>query len=114
MPWNLPLWLLSPSDLAFRRWRLEHWHDTALACGLRVVDSSSQRAPRLKVEARAGPVTVRIAAPGDPQSRVRVLLGFPWPHPSSVGIRLASVPPWTRDLASGDELFDGSFSLWGE
>jgi hypothetical protein len=23
MPWHLPPWLLSPSDRAFRRWRLE-------------------------------------------------------------------------------------------
>ncbi len=115
MSWHLPLWLLTPSDLAFRRWRLDLWLDTARSCGLRVVHSSSQRALRLKAEARSGRVTVRIEAPGSPESGIRVMAAFPGlPGFSSMRIRrLESVPPWTRDLESGDERFDGAFSIEG-
>ncbi len=115
MAWHLPFWLLASGDRAFRRCRLELWLDTVVACGLRVVDSSSQRAPRLKVEARAGPVTVRIEEPLSQKSGIRVIAVFPGP-PGFFDMRirrLMSGPPETRELEVGDELFDERFHIEG-
>jgi hypothetical protein len=112
MPWHLPLWLLTPSDRAFRRRRLELWLDTVVSCGLRIVDSSSQSAPRLKVEARARPVTVRIEEPRSHSPGIRVTAVFPGPR-GFAGVSIRRLAPGTRDLETGDELFDKTFRIEG-
>jgi hypothetical protein len=100
--------------------RLQAWKDVAASCGLEVVKvSSSKLLLRLQLEARAGPVTVRIEnSSGDTGYSLRVLAAFPRAPGlfSSLKIRRRHGPGAlgaAYDLEVGDELFDRRFCVEG-
>jgi HEAT repeat protein len=99
-------WFLSSCVLAIggltlgglwsQRKRLEHWRKLAESHGLEVVRMSSQAAMLLKLEARAGPISVRIR---DTRNGQRIVVAFPGP-PGFTGVRIrreAYRPPGARE-----------------
>ena len=115
MRWLRNLLLLARGGLAFRhrRRRLEKWLDTAVSCGLKVLDCSNQTALQLKVEARAGPITVRIEEPQ--KASIRLVADIPGPQGfSSVRVCYRAYGQPRADLREvGDELFDRAFYVEG-
>ena len=115
MRWLQHLLLRARGGLAFRhrRRRLEKWLDTAVSCGLRVVDCSKQTALQLKVEARAGPVKVRIEEPQRGSLRLVADIpgaqGFPNVRVCYRAYGQARGP--LREV--GDELFERAFYVEG-
>ena len=113
---RMPRWLLTRAELAFQQWRLDLWNDTAVSCGLRVMDISHRTSPRLRIEARAEPVTMRIEEPLIKKSGIRVVAVFPGPWGfSEITIRHRAPKEMLEMLGTetGDELFDRSFFLKG-
>ncbi len=108
---------LTLGGLRFHRKSLEHQRKLVESCGLKVVKMSSDTNPWMKIEARAGPVTVRIQDSNSRKNRyglqIRALFeglpGF-----SGVRIRRESYrPPGAREIEVGDVLFDGTFFVEG-
>lgn len=118
--WILGLSLLAngavvASGLRAQRRRLQLRQDIAAACGLKVVKVSSSGAIRLKVEARVGPVKVRIEDSKAQRYDLWIAITFPGP-PGFSGVRMrreAYRPPGAREIEAGDELFDSRFFVEG-
>jgi HEAT repeat protein len=120
MWWILGLSLLAngalvASGLRAQRRRLQLRQDIAASCGLKVVKVSSSGAIRLKVEARAGPVKVRIEDSRAQRYGLWIAITFPGP-PGFSGVRMRREvfkPPGAREIEVGDELFDSRFFVEG-
>jgi len=93
------------------RLRLRFWRDAAESCGLHVEEVSSYAARRLKIEARVGPMEVRIEdGKGYP---ARVAVAGP---PGFSGVRIRRElheASGSREIEVGDEVFDSTFFVEG-
>jgi HEAT repeat protein len=103
--------------IRYNRQRLQRWAKTLRSCGLQVTHISKPSS-RLKVEARVGPVGVRVEnARKQKQYRdTQVIVTFPGPPGfGSVRIRreLVNPLPWVRETEVGDPNFDVNFYLGG-
>ncbi|HEY7215904.1 MAG TPA: HEAT repeat domain-containing protein [Thermoanaerobaculia bacterium] len=96
-------------------WRLRMWRDAATACNLNVVRSTRAWAWRLRLEAKAGPLEVRIegAQPGNVGTQIVVVVPRP-PGFREVRIRRET---WGQrgmpEIETGDEAFDRVFFIEG-
>jgi hypothetical protein len=97
-----------------RRQRLQAWKNLAAACGLEVVKAYNHKLIRSKLEARDGPVTVRIESTARTQGySIRVLATFPRPPGLFSSFKIRRHSPGLHDPEVGEELFDRRFSVEG-
>ncbi len=99
-----------------KRARLQTFQDTVKLCGLQMVTISTP-AVRMKLEAQAGPVTVRVEDLRErkPEYGILVAIRFPGP-PGFSGVRIRREmyrPPGAREVEVGDERFDSAFYVEG-
>jgi HEAT repeat protein len=120
------LYILAGGGLAvasmrgMRKRQQERWQafqDTVKLCGLRMVSISKPRATRLKLEAEAGPVTLRVEDIRDKKREygIQVVVSFPGP-PGFAGVRIRPEkyrPAGVREIEIGDERFDSLFFIEG-
>ena len=120
------LYILAGGGLAvasmrgMRKHQQERWQafqDTVKLCGLRMVSISKPRATRLKLEAEAGPVTLRVEDIRDKKREygIQVVVSFPGP-PGFAGVRIRPEkyrPAGVREIEIGDERFDSTFYVEG-
>jgi HEAT repeat protein len=105
------LWAVYESHRSFRM----NGREAALACGLRVEETSDAWSGGWDFRARAGPVQVRIAGPHRKGYGPRLVVTAPWPL-GFAGIRILSErekPIGAREVEIGDELFDSEFYVVG-
>jgi len=95
---------------------LQSWQEAVTACGLRVEKTSSPWG-RLRLEARDGPLTVRIERPeGRKKYRLQIVVGIPPGPPGFSGVHIrreASKPSGAHEMEIGDEPFDKAFYVVG-
>jgi len=101
-------------NLVVRRERLQAWKNLAATCGLEVVKASHSKLIYSQLEARDGPVTVRIESTSRTQGySLRVLATFPRPPGLFSSVKIRRKGSGLHDLEIGDELFDRRFSVEG-
>lgn len=94
--------------------RLRTWKNLAASCGLEVVNASHSRLIYSQLEARDGPVTVRIESTSRTHGySLRVSAAFPRPPGLFSSFKICRKQPGLHDLEVGDELFDRRFSVEG-
>lgn len=95
------------------RGRLRAWQDAAASCGLQVVVTEA-RFWDLRLEARVGPVEVRIETCEDRQDSTQIVIEAPGPPAFHlVKIRPESLFPGEREIEIGDKNFDSAFAVEG-
>jgi HEAT repeat protein len=97
--------------------RRQAFQDTVKLCGMQMVSTSKPRATRLKLEATAGPVTLRVEDIQDKKREygINVVVSFPGP-PGFSGVRIRPEkyrPAGVREIEIGDERFDSLFFIEG-
>lgn len=95
--------------------RLRSWRSAAESCGLRVEETSSPRAWRIRLHARAEPLKVWIESVDRNQRTVRITAAVPGP-PGFSGVRIRReplLPRGAREIEVGDEIFDTMFFVEG-
>ena len=115
--WDLAFWGLTAGGGALWGWfeanrrRLRFWQETAAACGLSAVESSSVWNLQLALAAQAGLAGAWIGHNG---KGTRVGLRVPGP-PGFKELRIARElsKPGAREIEVGDELFDSTFAVEG-
>ena len=120
MMWDLIVYGLTAGGSALLNWwaqanrrRLKGWQDTAAACGLSAVESSSALNLYLTLKAQAGVAGAWIAQ-GKSGARVGVRVsGPPGFKELKISRELARPGPGPREIEIGDELFDRTFSVAG-
>jgi HEAT repeat protein len=101
------------TEILIRR-RLQAWRNAVEACGLNVLTTSKPRSRKMRLEARGGPLEVRIR----PARRgARVVAVIPGP-PGFSGVRIRRevphMPPGSvREIEIGDWPFDSTFLIEG-
>jgi hypothetical protein len=121
--WDLAFPILTGSFALWSAWSgirhnrqvLQDWQYAAMACGLRVEEISSPWAMRSRLEARAGPIKVRIEDPQRRDAGVQVTVVVPGP-PGFSGVRIRreqNRPKGIREIEIGDEPFDNAFFVEG-
>jgi HEAT repeat protein len=117
-----PLWLgvgTLRNILQSQARRLRLWRSAAAACGLSVVGTSSVWTWRLKLEAKADPIAVRIEGAQQPGNvGTRIVVTFPGPPGfSEVRIRPDQLfvlrEPQVLEILIGDPAFDQTFIVEG-
>src|SRR5262245_8596618 len=101
--------------LARTRSRQGVWRQVVNACGLQTVSTSGLMKGQAALEARAGPLKVRIQdtqRKGKPGALVMIEIPGP-PGFSRLGIHGHRDQPWAREHEVGDEAFDAVFAVEG-
>lgn len=94
------------------RKRLKRWQDAATACGLRVTQAPTTWSTKL--EARKGPLWVRIATSGSKGQSTRIVVaGSGPPDLVAVRIRPESLLQLAPESEIGDQAFDDAFFIEG-
>jgi HEAT repeat protein len=94
--------------------RLRMWRNAATACGLSVVGSTSAWAGRLKLEAKAGLLEVRIESAQPVNVGTRIVAVVPGPPGfREVRIRRETWGQEMPEIETGDEAFDRAFRIEG-
>jgi HEAT repeat protein len=96
----------------YRRWRLRNWLSVVELCDLREVNVDSLP---MRIQARAGPLEVRLTDPWRRSRCVRVVIVIPGP-PGFFRVKISreNPAPWIPpDIEVGDESFDGKFHVEG-
>jgi len=112
---GLPAAYVTWRKIRLNRKRLRVWKAAARSCGLQIKKVSSAWAFRLRLNARAGPVEVRIEQSERKEYGCLIVVVAPGPLDSS-GIRIcraASKPQGEHEIEIGDVPFDKAFDVAG-